>query len=119
MTQESEPRLFHREGFVYRVIEPEWWAVDPFGLSRSNVKVDAFEDRHVANAETLSFFVEGYTPPTAALSAIAKRRSVRDACGTGKIVPTPRQMYAAGYRVARIPAQLILRCEFGKQRTRD
>jgi hypothetical protein len=95
-------RFLDPQDILYRVIDPP-----PF-WDASGIKPDAFEDPHVSNPETLSFFVKEYVGPRDALTAISKRRQVRRNCGTDPRYPTPEEMFAAGYRVAELSAAIIL-----------
>lgn len=101
MASSSSPRLLKPDDRLYRVIEPPFW-------DESGIKADAFEDPHLTDPETLSFFVAGLATPRNALSVLAIRSKARRDCGTGKVRPTPEQMFQAGYRVAALSAAVIL-----------
>lgn len=101
MPNPSTPRLLEPDDPLYRKVQPEQW-------DEEGVHPTAFRDKHSG----LSLFVARIKSPASVLAMFARYPAVMRACGTGRRVPTPAEMYAAGYRIAVLPSRVIAASNF-------
>lgn len=90
------PRCVSDGEWLYRKLDPDHW--DDEGALPAG-----FEDRY----DNLSFRCASLATPADVLLKFRDRGLVRQRCGTGRQPATAAQMFRCGYRVAKIPADLV------------
>jgi hypothetical protein len=98
------PRELREDDVLYRVLRPgEHDEGTPLPSGFADTSGYAGQ-----RSETLSFFAASYCTPREMLRKLSGNRMAKRLCGTGPARPSPDLMYDTGYRVAVLPAALVL-----------